>query len=97
MEDSTSWTTALLGVKSRPLVRRHLAAGPVSFVRGLEVTILLDESRLAGHSAYTLGAVLARFLARYVSINSFVATVVETTRRGTIGTWPGENGSQHVL
>jgi len=97
LEDSSYWTKALLGVKSRPLVRRHLAAGPVSFVRGLEVTILLDESRLAGHSAYTLGAMLAHFLARYVSINSFVSTVVETTRRGTIGSWAGENGSQHVL
>ncbi|MCX6874553.1 MAG: type VI secretion system baseplate subunit TssF [Verrucomicrobia bacterium] len=96
-EDSSYWTKALIGIKSRPIVRRHLAAGPVSFIRGLEVTILMDESRLAGHSAYTLGAMLAHFLARYVSINSFVETVVETTRRGDLGRWPGRPGSQHIL
>jgi type VI secretion system protein ImpG len=96
-EDSSYWTKALIGVKSRPIVRRHLAAGPVSFIRGLEVTILLDESRLAGHSAYSLGAMLAHFLERYVSINSFVETVVETTRRGSIGRWSRRQGSQPVL
>jgi len=96
-EDSHYWTKALTGVKSRPIVRRHPAAGPVSFIRGLEVTLSLDESRLAGHSPYTLGAMMAHFLARYVSINSFVETVVETNRRGIIGRWSGRQGSQHVL
>lgn len=96
-EDSHYWTKALIAVKSRPIVRRHLAAGPVSFIRGLEVTLSLDESRLAGHSPYTLGAMMANFLARYVSINSFVETVVETTRRGAIGRWTGRQGTQHVL
>ena len=96
-EDAHYWTKALAGVKSRPIVRRHLAAGPVSFIRGLEVTLTLDDSRLAGHSPYTLGAMMAHFLARYVSVNSFVETVVETTRRGVIGRWSGHQGSQHVL
>ena len=96
-EDSHYWTKALVAVKSRPMVRRHLASGPVSFIRGLEVTLVLDESRLAGHSPYTLGAMMAHFLARYVSINSFVETVMETSRRGIIGRWSGRQGSQHVL
>lgn len=96
-EDSHHWTKALASVHSRPIVRRHLAAGPVSFIRGLEVTLTLDDSRLAGHSPYTLGAMMSHFLARYVSVNSFVETVVETTRRGVIGRWCGREGSQHVL
>lgn len=96
-EDSHYWTKALIGVRSRPAVRRHPAPGPVSFVRGLEVTLTLDESRLAGHSAYALGAMISHFLAKYVSLNSFVETVVETPRRGVIGTWAGRLGSQHVL
>lgn len=96
-EESHYWTNALIGVKSRPVVRRHLAAGPVSFIRGLEITLTLDESRLAGHSPYALGAMMARFLARYVSLNSFVETTVESTRRGTIGHWTGRQGSQQVL
>lgn len=96
-EDAHYWTKSLTGVKSRPIVRRHLAAGPVSFIRGLEVTLTLEDSRLAGHSPFTLGAMMSHFLAGYVSVNSFVETVVETTRRGVIGRWPGRQGSQHVL
>ena len=96
-EDAHYWTKSLIGVKSRPIVRRHLAAGPVSFIRGLEVILTLDDSRLAGHSPYTLGAMMSNFLARYVSVNSFVETVVETTRRGVIGRWSGPQGSQPTL
>ena len=40
---------------------------------------------------------MSHFLARYVSVNSFVETAVETTRRGVIGRWRGREGSQHVL
>lgn len=96
-EDALHWTRALTGVKSKAIVRRHLAAGPVSFIRGLEVTLTLDDSRLAGHSPYTLGAMMSHFLAHYVSVNSFVETVAETTRRGEIGRWTGREGSQHIL
>lgn len=96
-EDAVHWTKSLIGVKSKSIIRRHPAAGPVSFIRGLEVTLTLDDSRLAGHSPYALGAMMSHFLARYVSVNSFVETVVETTRRGVIGRWTGHQGSQHIL
>lgn len=96
-EGALDWTKTVVGVRSRPIIRRHLATGPVAFVRGLEVTLTLDDSRLVGHSSYTLGSVLARFLARHVSINSFVETVVETTRSGVIGRWDGHTGTKPLL
>jgi type VI secretion system protein ImpG len=96
-EDSHYWTKALASVRSSPVVRRHHSTGPVSFIRGLEVTLTLDDGKLAGHSPYTLGAMMSHFLSRYVSVNSFVETVVETNRRGVIGRWRGRTGSQPIL
>ncbi len=73
---------------SRPIVRKLPIEGPPSFVRGVEMTIDCDESTFEGTGVYVLGLVLARFLARYVSINSFVETVIRTQQRGEVARWP---------
>jgi type VI secretion system protein ImpG len=95
--DEANWTQGLTAVDSRPVVRRYLASGPVAFVRGLEVTLTIDEARLAGASGYLLGAVLARFFSRHVSINSFVETRLVSTRRGAIAGWGGVPGKLSLL
>ena len=46
------------------------------------------ERKFQGSGFYTLGAVLAHFFARYVSINSFTETVIVSQRRGEIMRWP---------
>lgn len=81
---ATNLVNGLLSVSSRQTVRRLPMVGPIAFGRGLEVSVLLDELAYQGHSAYLLGCVLERFLARYVSINTFVQTVVSTNTRGEI-------------
>ncbi len=96
-EDAAHWTSGLAGVFAKPVVRRHMASGPVAFVRGLEVAIQLDETKLAGSSPYVLGCVLANFLSGYVSINSFVETRVESSRRGVIAKWSGVDGRRDIL
>ena len=40
-------------------------------VRGREVTVTFDESFFTGSSAFLMGAVLNRFFAKYVSLNSY--------------------------
>ncbi len=88
------------GVRSsstRPIVRKLPAEGPPSFVRGVEVTIDCDESTFEGTSVYVLGLVLARFMARYVSINSFVETVIRTQQRGEVARWPLTVGRRPAL
>jgi len=88
------------GVKSityRPITRRVAVAGPISFARGLEVTATLDEEAFEGGSAFLLGAVLERFFAKYVSINSFTETVVRTVDRGQIMRWQAKVGQRHIL
>lgn len=88
------------GLKSvgyRPLSRRVQTAGPISFARGLEVAVMFDEDAFEGASAFLLGAVLERFFAKYVSINSFTETVVSAEGRGKIMRWPARVGQRHVL
>ncbi len=88
------------GVKSiatRQIIRRVNKPGPISFARGLEVTITLDELNFEGTGVFLLGAVLDRFFSKYVSINSFTETVVRTVERGEIMRWPARLGLRHTL
>jgi type VI secretion system protein ImpG len=87
----------LAAVTSRPITRRIVTNGPIAFARGVEVSITFDEKEFEGVGAFLLGAVLERFFARYVSINSFTETVVRSKTRGEIMRWPTRPGIRHVL
>jgi type VI secretion system protein ImpG len=85
------------GVSTRQIIRRVNKPGPISFARGLEVSVLLDEVNFEGSGVFLLGAVLDRFFAKYVSINSFTETVVRTIERGEVMRWPARLGLRHTL
>jgi type VI secretion system protein ImpG len=87
----------LLTVKSRPIIRRVAAPGPISFARGLEITLTFDEAAFEGTGVFMLGAVLEQFFAKYVSLNSFTETVVRTKQRGEIMRWPSRMGIRQIL
>lgn len=87
----------VLTIKSKPIVRRVTAPGPISFARGLEITITFDEVAFEGTGAFVLGAVLEQFFAKYVSLNSFTETVVRTKQRGEIMRWPTRMGIRQIL
>lgn len=74
-------------VSVRPVVRRLPGGGPISFGRGHQTTIMVDEMAFEGGSAYLLGAVLDRYFARHVSVNSFVETILHSGSRGEISRW----------
>lgn len=84
-------------VYSAPLTRRVPGAGPVTFVRGLEVGVTFDESLYEGSGVFLLGSVLEQVFARYVSINSFTETVVKSAQRGEIKRWPRIVGRRPML
>lgn len=84
-------------VRSRPVTRPVPTPGPIAFARGLEVAVTLDETGFAGTGVFLLGAVLAEFFTKYVSINSFVETVVQTTQRGQVMRWMPRIGQRHIL
>jgi type VI secretion system protein ImpG len=84
-------------VRSQPITRRVQTAGPITFARGLEITLLLDESAFEGQGVFVLGAVLDEFFARYVSLNSFTETVLTTIQRKEVMRWPARIGKRQIV
>jgi type VI secretion system protein ImpG len=87
------------GVRSAqatPVIRRLPGDGPLTFGRGLEIKVTMDEDAFEGSGIFLLGAVLAEFFARYVSINSFTETVIISQRRGEIMRWPHQAGTRPI-
>jgi len=87
----------LLSIRSQPVVRRIRTPGPITFGRGLEISLRFDESAFEGSGVILLGTVLEQFFARYVSINTFTETVIESTDRGEIMRWPTRIGTRHTI
>lgn len=80
-----------------PISRRVPTPGPIAFARGLEVGLHFEDAAFQGTGPFLLGAVLERFFAKYVSLNSFTETVVHTAERGEIKRWPTRIGQRHTL
>lgn len=87
----------LVNIESRPILRRVNIPGPITFARGLELSVTFDEKAFEGIGAFILGAVLEQFFAKYVSLNSFTETVVVSQQRGEIARWPAQLGKRQIL
>ncbi|WP_207478250.1 type VI secretion system baseplate subunit TssF [Arenibaculum pallidiluteum] len=78
----------LRALRSRPVVRRLPTGGLAAVARGMEIEATLDENAFEGLGSFAFGAVLSRFFAQYVSINSFAESVIHTLQRGETMRWP---------
>jgi type VI secretion system protein ImpG len=87
----------LLSVGYEPVVRRIPMAGPITFGRGLEITLTMDDAAFEGAGVLPLASVLERFFARYVSVNSFTQTRVISASRGELKRWPARSGVRQLL
>ncbi len=87
----------LRNVRHRPIIRRVEVPGPISFARGLEIGVEFDESAFEGQGVFVLGAVLERFFAKYVSLNSFTETIVATQQRKEVFRWAAQPGLRPML
>lgn len=69
-----------------------------SFCRGIQVTMEFDEDKYVGSGLYLFASVLERFLAQYVSINSFSQMIAKTIqRKEPLRIWPPRNGNRVLL
>jgi len=84
-------------VSSRPINGRIPTDGPITYGRGVEITVTCDEQAFEGTGIFMLGAVLDEFFSKYVSINSFTRTVIRSNERGEIMRWPARLGTAHRL
>lgn len=87
----------ILSIKSQAVSRRLLVNGELAVVRGLEITVNMDDMAYEGSGVFLLGAVLQQFFERYVAINSFAQTVIATRNRGEIMRWPIRKGQRQIL
>ncbi len=74
----------LRSVQLQSVVRRLPLPGPITFGRGVEVKVEVDDLSFEGASAFLLGCVLERFVARHVSLNGFTQMRLHSVARGDI-------------
>ncbi len=86
----------LVSVRSRPATARIGNAAWRGHCRGTEVTLEFDPAEFAGSSPLLMAAVLARFLALYTTVNSFVRLCVERNGEPWMR-WPPLSGRQCVI
>ncbi len=87
----------VLSLQSKPVVRRLPMAGPISFGRGLEVSIKLEGAAFHGHSAFAFGAVLSHFFSRHANVNHFIETSLNFAGKGELMRWQPQVGSRPIL
>jgi len=89
---------AVVSLTSRASVMRVQGRRGAGVVRGTELTLDLDEDRMAGSGVFLFASVLEDFLAHYSSVNSFTQLVVRTARReGILKTWPPRAANTALL
>ncbi len=84
-------------VDTHPVVRRHPVPGPIAFARGIEVKLTVDEMSFEGGSAFLFASVLHHYLARHVSMNTYVQTSLHSLVRGQVMRWAPVVGARPVL
>ena len=87
----------VLSVRAKPILRRVPSPGVISFARGLEVTVVLDDEAFTGYGIFVFGMVLEQFFSKHVAINSFTETVIKSKQRGEIIRWPARTGKKEIL
>lgn len=95
-EEGKEWIMGIQSIDSKPIVERYPGSGPVAYTRGIEVTLVLDEYRFGGASAFLFGLVVAQFIAQHVTINSFVRTNINSSSRGHLYSWRIGMGGKHL-
>jgi len=84
-------------IAGRQIVDRVPGEGPMTFARGVEITLTADETAFRGVGILLLATVLEEFFARYVTINSFTEMVLRTIERGEVTRWPARIGRRHAI
>jgi type VI secretion system protein ImpG len=87
----------LLTVTATAVTRRLPIPGPISFGRGLEIKLVLDETSFEAGGMYLFGSLLTEFFRKYVSINHVTETVVFTDSKTEVARWPVKAGLRPQL
>ncbi|MDO4433988.1 MAG: type VI secretion system baseplate subunit TssF [Alysiella sp.] len=78
----------------RKLVRHQ---GGAASVRGIKLTVVLDEILLGGIHPFLFGSLLNHYFNRLVSLNAFVQLQLETIQQGQIACWAVQLGARKLI
>jgi type VI secretion system protein ImpG len=84
-------------VASKSIVGRVPIEGPITYARGTQVTLMMEDAAFQGSNSFVLASVLEEFFARFASINSFSKTVLRSMERGEVARWPIRLGNRSTL
>jgi len=86
------------GISAQPGIARVPSAGTSGLCRGLDVLVEFEPAPFESGQGFLLATVIERFLALYVSINSFSRTTARVRGRADkLRTWPPRAGSRILL
>lgn len=84
-------------IETRRIMRRVGQDAWRGFVRGIEISLTIDETEFVGGNPFLFAAVLNRFFAQHAAINSFTQLRVQSAQRqGVWSSWPPTAGTQIV-
>jgi type VI secretion system protein ImpG len=95
---SSRQVQGIVDITSRPATT--LVSGPhfSGFVRGVDITLTLDENAFVGSGMVVFGAVLERFFALYCGPNSFSRLTLRSKQQEQeIAKWPARVGEALVI
>ena len=78
----------VLALTARPSTRRLAGGDRHAFVRGLTLSLRLDDAAFENSRMFLFAAVLDRFLSEFASVNSFLETRFESPEQGEFAHWP---------
>lgn len=84
-------------VRSRQVVERLGIPGPICFGHGVEITLDVEETTLAGGATLLLSALLNQLFARNAAINAFVRTKTHLMQRQEDVSWPMTPGNRALI
>lgn len=85
-------------IDSKPCTTRVSGKHFSGFVRGMEITLTLDEQAFVGAGMVLFGGLLERFFALYCGPNSFTRLILRSRQREQeIAKWPARTGEALVI
>lgn len=99
--ESTHITRQIQGIRSvasEPHMARVCSIHGVGFARGKLVKLNIDEEAFTGSGVFLFATIMDRFLAMYVSLNSFSQLELRTLqRKEALGKWLARSGKKTLL
>ena len=89
---------SIIHIKSRPGFARLVSEEGISFARGLQIDMEVDEDQFSGGGAFLFAAVLERFFGLAASLNSFTRlSVTMPQRKEGLHEWKPRSGRRLLV